>query len=111
MEFEQLPTNLLQFGFKTKGCNETPLSKEKVERVAEWIAPRFEKSDKLNKDQSSYGLKHTVEKNMKEYIANGELIAAMLLLGFKYKEDAPNAYFYLDKSSVKPFIISNPLIS
>ena len=111
MEFEQLPSNLLKFGFKNnKEGNETPLSKEKVEKVADWIAPRFDKSTKICKDYSSYGLKHTVEKNMKEYVSNGELIAAMLLCGFKYKEDAPNAFFYLDKSSVKPFIISNPLV-
>ena len=93
--FEELPTDLFQNGFDTN--DKTPLSKERVQKVADWISTRFEKSTRLYKIDSSYSIKHIVEKNMGEYIANGELIAAMILIGFKYQRipASPNVYFYV----------------
>ena len=101
MEFEQLPPNLFRFGFNKSKYQGLPLLREDVERVANWVAPRFEKSKKLCKTVSSYGIKHIVERAMGEYVGNGELIAAMILCGFKYEQDGMNAYFFIDPKSIK----------
>lgn len=72
--------------------------------IVNWIAPRFEKSKRINKKISSYGLKHIVERCMGEYVGNGELIAAMLLCGFEYEADGINAWFNLDKRSLVAYV-------
>lgn len=99
MEFDQLPPNLFRFGFKTRPNSGLPLFRKDVEKIANYIAPRFEKSNRLCKKISSYGLKHIVERDMGEYVGNGELIAAMLLCGFKYEQCGINAYFFIDYKS------------
>lgn len=50
-----------------------------------------------NKRQSSYGLKHKVEKQLGRYVSNGELIAAMILCGYSYTIiDGLNCIFNMD---------------
>lgn len=104
MTFEQLPSDLFRFGFKTKPSSPIePLSKDRVDKIADWVSPRLEKSKNILEVPSSYGIKHLVERGMGEYVSNGELIAAMLICGFKYGVSYKNAYFNLDmdKSSFK----------
>lgn len=67
-----------------------------------------EKSKRINSNHSSYGLKHTVERHLGAYTSNGELIAAMLLCGFKHRRNyfpsgklMPNCSFNLSKNGYK----------
>ena len=101
MEFNQLPTNLFRFGFKTGVKPGVPLERANVEIVATWVAQHFQKSKKLCKTTSSYGLKHVVERATGKYVGNGELIAAMLMCGFEYEKDGINAFFFIDRKSIK----------
>tara|TARA_R110000796_G_scaffold252631_1_gene389289 strand:- start:190871 stop:191227 length:357 start_codon:yes stop_codon:yes gene_type:complete len=62
----------------------------------------FEKRKTFNRNISSYGLKHAIERclNNEVHISNGELIAAMLLCGFDYKQfhqKGLNCYFNLNR--------------
>ena len=61
------------------------------------VIPRYIAQRKtINKRNSSYGLKHFFEEQLPhQYIANGEFIVAMLLLGYKVKwiDGSPNCFF------------------
>ena len=60
----------------------------------------------INQKNSSYGLKHTVERYQKIYIANGILIAAALDAGYRYKlcsQDSPNCWFNMSQKSIKQY--------
>lgn len=45
----------------------------------------FSKTDRINMKHSSYRLKHIVEQEIGKYVSNGELIAAMIISGFRFK--------------------------
>ncbi len=75
-----------------------------VRELIEWIPNVFEKSDKYNKWDSSYGLKHFAERNIDKYVANGDFILAMINCDFEYKlthSESPNVYFKIRKDYVK----------
>jgi hypothetical protein len=59
----------------------------------------------LNRKKSSYGIKHLVERYIPGgYLSNGELIIAMVNLGFKYKKlstRSPNCYFNISAKSIR----------
>lgn len=64
----------------------------------------------INSSHGSYGLKHIVERALAAYTTNGELIAAMLICGFKHKRHGyshggkylmPNASFNISEKSVE----------
>jgi len=66
------------------------------------IIKYWDKRKQLNRELSSYGLKHEIERFLstkhgrKQYISNGSLIAAMILCNFTYKRVhpySPNVYF------------------
>lgn len=71
----------------------------------------------INKDCSSYGLKHVVERALAKetdmklnYVSNGVLILAMYDAGFKIKrsgDSSPNCYFNVSKKSLNNLIKSN----
>jgi hypothetical protein len=61
-----------------------------------WIRETLEKRKYINREYSSYGLKHQVERDMRKYttyISNGALIQAMLEEGFEAIIIGPNGYF------------------
>lgn len=57
----------------------------------------------INRDISSYGLKHKVEKHFGEYVTNGAFIAAVIHLGIPYKTwpNFPNVHIAISKRSLK----------
>lgn len=70
----------------------------------------------INTNHGSYGLKHIVERAIASYTTNGELIAAMLIAGFKHKPDgwlqhgrrlSPNASFNIAEKSVEWLELQN----
>ena len=69
----------------------------------------------INRDRSSYGLKHEAERFHREqgvdnpYVANGMFIAAAICLGFKIKQNGPNAH--LNVSTRRPRLLRNGRMS
>lgn len=80
------------------------LRKDVVEKVADYMT-RCEHSTMICTRSSSYGLKHYLERLIGEYVSNGEMIIAMLMLGFRFKmqpvKDSPNCYFNLTNNDIK----------
>jgi hypothetical protein len=74
------------------------------------IVKRVEKTEKVTKYITSYGLKHLVEKllaietnNKVSYVTNEELTEAMVLAGFKAQKTwngSPNFHFNVSKKSL-----------
>ncbi len=50
--------------------------------------------------QNSYPIKGYIERARGEYISNGELIAAALIVGYSYKYVAPNVLFGMSQRDV-----------
>jgi hypothetical protein len=67
-------------------------------KVAEWLAANVQSRKTINKNVTSYGYKHEVERAIGTYVSNGAFIAAAIYCGFKYQlvdpnSQCPNAYF------------------
>jgi len=86
--------DLTQFGFGGEG----EIRMEAVNLCAEWLLAHdgLDRRKTINRSLSSYGLKHEVERDKGQYVANGEFICAALALGYKMmrpKHKTANAYF------------------
>lgn len=69
---------------------------EQVKTCEEWIKNNARKRETMNKDRTSYGLKHDVERDTGKYVTNGAFIQAAINLGYKAKplaNNSPNAEF------------------
>lgn len=65
-------------------------------KVAKWLKENTLPRKTINRNDSSYGWKHIVEKEIGEYVSNGAFIAAAIHCGFKFSAEGgycPNAYF------------------
>ena len=70
------------------------IPKDEIELCEKWIKEFVKERKTINRDFSSYRLKHIVEKHFKKYISNGAFIQASKNLGFKIKPcNSLNAYF------------------
>ena len=102
---QQLPKGLYKYGFST---DSTPVQNENVESILNFVKSTFQKSTKFYKDHTSYSLKELVEDELKTYVANGDFIAAMIILGFEYKKTgkgSPNVWF-----KIRPDFISDLML-
>ena len=74
---------------------------EEFERVCEWLYS-IAKIKSINKNHTSYGLKHLAEKTI-GYSTNGTFIAAAIYSGFdiKIEKDSPNPMFNMSEKSLK----------
>jgi hypothetical protein len=72
----------------------------RVHEICEWIRQHLRPTHRANPYRSSYGLKHIVEQDL-DYVANGELIAAMLMCGYRFVKIGPNARFNLSEKTVR----------
>jgi hypothetical protein len=87
--------DLTQFGFGGEG----EIRMDAVNLCAEWLLAHdgLDRRKTINKGFSSYALKHAVERDKKQYVANGEFICAALALGYKMSRPkhraTANAYF------------------
>ena len=77
--------------------------------VCDWLK-NINKIKTINKLNTSYGLKHMVERHMKrtrtgDHVPNGIFIAAAIFSGFKYQEckkkTCQNLFFNMSKKSLK----------
>ena len=60
----------------------------------------------INRNVTSYGLKHMAERYQNTYIANGILIAAALDAGYRYRKcrnNSPNCRFNMSQKSIKQY--------
>jgi len=97
----RLPENLTKNGFSHSDKEEDQIDKTQLEHIIRFIEMWFDKTKSINKKQSSYGLKHLVERNIDTYVSNGELIASMIICDYKYKADGINCYFNVNTNNVK----------
>jgi len=74
---------------------------EEFERLCEWLKP-IDKIKSINKNHTSYGLKHLAEKTI-GYSTNGTFIAAAIYSGFDIRtdKDSPNSQFNMSEKSLK----------
>lgn len=62
-----------------------------VKQIVEWLGENV--SSIQTPTQDSYRVKGLIERSRGEYITNGDLIAAALIVGYPYEYDAPNVLF------------------
>lgn len=92
-----LPKNLFKDGFDT---TPDPIVIDSLGYVRTFIKENCIRRKTINTYITSYRLKHIFEKIMSKDIANGDLIASMILEGYEYKECGKNAYFNITKKSI-----------
>jgi argininosuccinate synthase len=75
---------------------------EEIEVVVNTLK-NVRKNKHINKNTSSYGLKHWVEHkhNHNVYVSNGSFIIGAILSGFNVLKDSPNAYFNICNRDIK----------
>lgn len=83
---------------------------EKIEKIRAEIRKYFTKTKSFNLKRSSYGLKHELERHIGNYVANGELIYAMHLEGYKIKRSGINCYFNISSVGLKNLTISKKIL-
>lgn len=76
-------------------------STEEFEKACLWLK-KINKIKTINRDRSSYSLKHLAEDEI-GYISNGTFIAAAINCGFDFKtyEMSPNVTFNMSEKSIK----------
>lgn len=97
-----IPENLSLDGFETDKVVEF-WDVSRINKIRLFIRDNLKKTKTINRRDSSYGIKHKVERNTDLYITNGELIAAMILEGYRFKRDWTkiNCNFNVSTSSLK----------
>ena len=80
-----------------------PVSPEGFITVVEWLLnyDALDRRKTINTSRGSYGWKHLVERDTKQYVSNGDFICAALYLKYNMKRipRSPNAYFNLRKET------------
>ena len=89
----KLPNELTKNGFYPSDKADDQIDKNKLLHIINFIELNFYKSKYISKKQTSYALKHFVERNINTYVLNGELIASMIICGYKYKRVKNNCFF------------------
>ena len=115
-----IPFGLTRFGFKKDiitqqehldAINKEPFNFKSVQRAQAFAIELLDKSLRVNKKHSSYGLKHLVERflvrhfglSANTYVGNGDFILAMYLSKFKItmnKDSIPNCFFNISETSI-----------
>lgn len=93
--------NLNGFGESVKAFDKTVFDVDRIDEIRQFISSKFSKIKSFNTRNSSYGLKHIVERAIGNYVSNGELIYAMHLEGYSIKRTGINCYFNLSVKSLK----------
>lgn len=75
--------------------------KHEIQACINWLKTA-QKRKTLNKDHSSYGMKHIVERKYRCYVSNGAFIVAAILSGFdigRCRFDSANAHINISSKS------------
>ena len=89
----KLPKELTQNGFHPSDKTVDLIDDTKLGHIINFIKLNFHKTKYISKKQTSYALKHLVERDIGVKISNGELIASMIRCGYKHKRDGINCFF------------------
>ena len=97
-----IPGNLSPFGFTDEAAKDQDFNFEVIDQCIEVIQLRLDPIRSINKNASSYGLKHLFEDYIGEYVSNGDLIVAMLTCGYRYErsKETPNCFFNVSQHGV-----------
>ena len=98
------PLWLNKWGFTDNAnLDNPPINIIAVKAAMKYIERNFYPIKTFNTSNSSYGIKHLVEDRIEQYLANGELIIAMINCGYDYKQwsiSSPNCWFNISKKSI-----------
>jgi len=89
----ELPDKLTKNGFYASDKLEDRIDKKELVHIISFIELHFYKTKSINKKQSSYGLKHLVARDIGINVSNGDLIASMIMCGYRHKVEGINCYF------------------
>lgn len=102
---------LTPFGFNGNGClNIYSFNKIQLDWALDFAYACGKPTRTINKNHTSYGLKHLAERRAKRlsdnevyYISNGALILAMVDAGFRFVRDgdSPNVFFNVSERILK----------
>lgn len=84
-------------------ANPTPPRRDQVEICKDWIRRWVTPRQSINRNHSSYALKHAVEAEAGQYVSNGAFIQAAVELGYCYqrcRDQSPNACFNMNYDRV-----------
>lgn len=86
---------LTKNGFEKENNSNPKINMNELEHIIKFIKTYLIQISYFNSKHSSYGIKHIVERCIGGYVSNGELIAAMLFCGYRYKiyNNGLNCYF------------------
>lgn len=80
-----------------------PISPQGFITVVEWLLnyDALDRRKTINTSVGSYGWKHRVERDSKQYISNGDFICGALYLKYIMRRmpNSPNAYFNIRKET------------
>ena len=100
----ETPMWLNKWGFTDNANGDNPpINIIAVKSSMDYINRNFYPIKTFNKHESSYGIKHLVEEKIGQYVANGELIVAMINCGYNYKQwsvNLPNCWFNVSQKSI-----------
>ena len=98
------PPWLNKWGFTDNAnLDNPPIDIVVVKASMEYINRQFYSIKTINRNISSYSIKHIVEQRIGQYVANGELIIAMINCGYDYKQwsiSCPNCWFNVSQRSI-----------
>jgi hypothetical protein len=108
------PASLLELGRFGLFNSDNPLHSDgdlnEIKLCKEWMSVYAIKRATVNKNFSSYGLKHVIERAADTYIGNGACIQAALEMGYKIFpvsvfHSNPNCYFDMKISKNAPGLL------
>jgi hypothetical protein len=80
-----------------------PISPEGFITVVEWLLnyDALDRRKTINTSRGSYGWKHLIERDTKQYVSNGDFICGALYLKYIMRRipNSPSAYFNLRKET------------
>lgn len=85
----------------------SPESIKNIQAAYDWIRNNLRHGCHVNRNRTSYGLKHVMEGDTRHYVSNGEFIVAMLLNSYKISTTQYNPQFNVMESDVKAIIKRN----
>lgn len=96
--------NGAEFWAKVAELRAAMLTEDAIKRIQtayNWVRTQLRIGCRINRNRTSYGLKHVMEDDCSVYVTNGEFIIAMCLAGFTMTTLEYNPSFNVTESSVK----------
>lgn len=108
LNWDKLPKDLDSYGLNSPRENaNAQLNRKTIAEVVKYVKANFKPIKSINKERNSIDINKHVTKALKAehgayYISNGELIAGMILSGYKHQlvdDKSPVCYFNVSQTS------------